>query len=282
MLIFKKINPLRERLRQERQVGFTVAFVPTMGNLHEGHLALVKRALKEADRVVVSIYVNPMQFGENEDFSTYPRTLKEDQEKLEALGVHHLFIPTDKMIYPEGKENCAFVKVPHISEGFCAVTRPAFFTGIATVVTKLFNIVQPDVAVFGEKDFQQLLMVKKMVEDLNFPIRIIGSPTVREKDGLAMSSRNNYLSKEERKYAPFLRQTLLWMKQKIEKGETDLAKLEKKAAHKLKESGFSVDYLSIRDVRQLQKPKSNEKELVILTASCLGKTRLIDNCRVQI
>jgi len=260
------------RARRER-----VAFVPTMGNLHDGHLQLVKQACQAADRVVVSIFVNPTQFGKNEDFATYPRTLKQDSLKLAEDDVHLLFVPEMEEIYPYGIDNGVRVEVPGLSEILCGASRPGHFTGVATVVAKLFNVVRPHVAVFGEKDYQQLLVVRRLVADLCLPIEVIGVPTVREQDGLAMSSRNHYLSPEERAMAPALYRTLQWVGERLTAGIRDFDSLTVQAMALLTESGFRPEYVAIRRAEDLALPQTLDSDLIILAAASLGKTRLIDN-----
>jgi pantoate--beta-alanine ligase len=252
-----------------------------MGNLHEGHLALVKEAKKHAHRTVVSIFVNPMQFGEGEDFEAYPRTLQEDAQQLKQAGVDLLFAPTSATIYPAGKEEQTRVEVPSISNILCGESRPGHFVGVATVVCKLFNMVQPDLAVFGKKDFQQLMVIRQMVSDLAMPLEIIGLDTVREADGLAKSSRNGYLTPEQRLMAPKLFQTLQQTSQALSKGECDFMQLEEEAKKALLAAGFQPDYYAIRSTERLLKPGKNDSQLVVLAAAFLGKTRLIDNLTVE-
>ena len=264
------------RARRER-----VALVPTMGNLHEGHLQLLKRACRSADKVVVSIFVNPMQFGPQEDFTAYPRTLKQDSLKLAENGAHLLFTPDVEELYPYGIDNSVRVEVPGLSDILCGASRPGHFTGVATVVAKLFNALRPHVAVFGEKDYQQLLVVRRMVADLCMAVDIIGEPTVREMDGLAMSSRNGYLSAVERERAPALYQTLHWMADRVIRG-MDYEGLADQGMNILRESGFSPDYVTIRRAEDLQPPQAADSRLIILAAAWLGKTRLIDNLVVTL
>ena len=268
-------------VRQWQRDGERIGFVPTMGNLHEGHLRLVKTARQSTDRVVVSIYVNPMQFGPQEDFTNYPRTLEKDLQKLESLKVDLVFNPSDETMYPEGSAKCSYVEVPaQLTEGLEGAHRQHHFRGVATIVSKLFNIVTPDVAVFGEKDFQQLLVIQQMVRDLNFPIEIIGAPTIREGDGLALSSRNQYLSKQERAIASKLYETLSETRERILMQNMDLTDLEQAAIMQLEQHGFSPDYVAIRDVETLAEADNPTLSLVILAAARLGQTRLIDNLRV--
>ncbi|BDY06435.1 pantoate--beta-alanine ligase [Ferrimonas sp. YFM] len=281
MQTISDIHRLHQQLKQWRSQGQTIAFVPTMGNLHSGHLLLVKEAKQRADRVVVSIFVNPMQFGAGEDLDAYPRTLEQDQASLVDLGADLLFTPTPDLLYPKGLENQTFVEVPGISMLYCGESRPGHFRGVATVVCKLFNLVQPDLALFGMKDYQQLAVIRTMVRDLNMPIEILGIETVRDNDGLALSSRNGYLSADERQLAPELKRTLDWMAEKL-KEKNDLRALEQQAAERLNSAGFSTDYIHICHAHSLEKAGSDDRELVILAAAQLGRARLIDNLRVDL
>lgn len=273
---------LRNQVNQWRTEKAKVAFVPTMGNLHDGHLQLVREAKKQADKVIVSIFVNPMQFGPNEDFDSYPRTMDEDSKKLAELATDCLFAPTVKEMYPHGLETQTTVANPTLGEILCGASRPAFFPGICTVVAKLFNMVQPDMAFFGEKDFQQLTIIKKMVKDLCFPIEIVGVPTVREEDGLAMSSRNNYLSTGNRQSATFVYRLLKQAEEKIRSGEADFQNIEKNSLEELSKSGFKPDYFSIRNKTNLDPAKAADKNLIIFAAADLDGTRLIDNIYFQV
>jgi pantoate--beta-alanine ligase len=276
----QNVEQLRTQISQWRTGNESIAYVPTMGNLHEGHLSLVEIAQKKASRVVVSIYVNPLQFSPDEDFASYPRTLEDDLNKLAALGVDLVFIPDDSMIYPDGEQHSTFVEVPDLSHIIEGEFRPGFFKGIATVVLKLFNMVQPDIAVFGEKDFQQLLIIRQMVNDLNLPIEIIGGETKREADGLAKSSRNNYLSTAERESSCILSDSLKMCRSQIERG-TDVKQAENACIKTLESHGFIVDYVTLRETSRLEVVSNDEvvanKELIILAAAKIGKTRLIDN-----
>jgi len=281
----QNIEQLRTQISQWRSSNETIAFVPTMGNLHEGHLSLVEIARQKASRVVVSIYVNPLQFSPDEDFASYPRTLEDDLTKLEAMAVDLVFTPDDSMIYPDGEQRSTYVEVPVLSHIIEGEFRPGFFKGVATVVLKLFNMVQPDIAVFGEKDFQQLLIIRQMVNDLSLPVVIIGGQTKREADGLAKSSRNNYLSSTERENSRILSDSIMACQRQIEQG-TDIELAEKSCIENLKSHGFIVDYVTLRETGRLEKVSNDEllsskewtsKELVILAAAKLGKTRLIDN-----
>ncbi len=268
MQVISTIAELHERLTDEREI----AFVPTMGNLHEGHLQLMRGARKHGSCVVASIFVNPLQFGPNEDFEQYPRTLNDDCAKLEGLA-DVVFAPSVKEMYPVNQT--VYIELPQIASELCGAARPGHFRGMATVVLKLFNIVQPDVALFGRKDYQQLFLVRLMVEQLNLPIAIVGCETVRAEDGLALSSRNQYLSDSERAMAPFLYQTLKSIKQHMQNGDRDIEKLERKAIESLAGRGWQVDYVVIRNQSDLM--KSDSEHLVILVAAKLGKTRLLDN-----
>ena len=273
---------LQADLREERMRGRSIAFVPTMGNLHEGHLKLVRKAQELCDVVVASIFVNPMQFGPGEDLDAYPRTLMADKEKLFAEGVKMLYAPTVGEIYPEGLEAQSSVSVPGLSDTLCGANRPGHFTGVATVVTKLFNIVQPDVAVFGEKDFQQLSIIRKLVSDLCLPIDIVGVPTARAEDGLALSSRNGYLTDEQRKQAPTLNKVLQECREAIACGFDNFLELEAHAKLKLIQAGFEPDYFEIRDACSLAAVTEDTEELAILAAARLGQPRLIDNVRLNL
>lgn len=276
------LEALREQVRTWRVGGERVGFVPTMGNLHQGHLELVRQARQAADRVVVSIFVNPLQFGAGEDFSSYPRTLEADAEKLVGADVDLLFAPGVEVMYPRPQSEQTRVEVPGISDILCGASRPGHFAGVATVVCKLFNQVQPDVAVFGEKDFQQLLVIRRMVEDLDMPLEIVGYPTVREADGLARSSRNGYLTTEERVRAPALISTLRMVAEALESGRRDFAAIEQEASALLETAGLKCDYLSIRRAGDLATPDPGDSDLVVLGAAFLGRARLIDNLRVMV
>ncbi len=279
MLVIDRIIPLREQLSSWGQSGHSIALVPTMGNLHAGHLSLVEKAKTVADRIVVTIFVNSIQFVAGEDFASYPRTLDQDRAKLAATGADILFHPVEEEIYPENSEQQTTVTVPSLENVFCGKFRPGHFTGVATVVAKLFNIIQPDVAVFGEKDYQQLLVIKQLVRDLCMPVRIIESPTVRESDGLAMSSRNIYLNTEERMIAPMLFQVLGRMKDEIINGNTAYAEIEQRAQDELNQAGFATEYVAIRAAENLT--EAGTGNLVVLAAARLGKARLIDNVVIR-
>ncbi|HNP36768.1 MAG TPA: pantoate--beta-alanine ligase [Woeseiaceae bacterium] len=259
-----------------------IALVPTMGNLHAGHTSLVENARKFAERVVVSVYVNPTQFSPSEDFAEYPRTLDRDTRRLKKIGADVLFIPDDATVYPFGHTCATVVSVPGLTENFCGATRPGHFDGVTGVVARLFAIVQPDIAVFGQKDYQQQLVIRHMTEDLNLPIRIITANTVREKDGLAMSSRNQYLSEEERKIAPVLYEVLADIGAELQDGNRDFQRLEQSGAERLTAAGFKLDYLAIRRAQNLEEPKRDCDDLVVLASAILGKARLIDNVVVTV
>lgn len=268
------VSELRSTVGMWKSAGKRVAFVPTMGNLHQGHLLLVAEARKIADRVLVSIFVNPTQFAPGEDFETYPRTESEDRDKLNAAGADLLFLPATSEIYaPDSK---TVVAVTGLSGLYCGVSRPGHFDGVTTVVCKLFNMVQPDCALFGLKDFQQLTLIRTMVKDLNIPVEILSVETVREASGLAMSSRNGYLSSEEREIAPKLYQSLCAAKEAVLTGR-HYADIERQGCAFLQDAGFQPDYFSICRRGDLEKADVEDRELVILTAAKLGKTRLIDN-----
>lgn len=282
MMTCQTLECLRDKTRLWRSKAETIAFVPTMGNLHAGHLSLVELAQKKAQRVVVSIYVNPLQFSPDEDFDTYPRTLEDDLNKLQDMNVDLVFTPTTETIYPNGEHNCSFVEVPSLSHILEGSVRPGFFRGVATVVLKLFNMVQPDIAIFGEKDFQQLLVIKQMVKDFNLPIEIIGAEIKREKNGLAMSSRNNYLSESELHQSRLLSETLMQFRTQIE-GSSSIENAENEARTALNNLGFVVDYITLRKTENLGKiidlSSCEGVEMVALVAARLGKIRLIDNIK---
>ena len=271
------IQSLRAQIAQWRTQGDSIAFVPTMGNLHEGHLQLVRRARQVAERVVVSIFVNPMQFGPGEDFESYPRTLDIDSRLLSVEQTDVLFAPDVGVIYPGGAEATTRIEVPGVGRGLEEDFRPGFFIGVATVVARLFNIVQPDYALFGEKDYQQLAVIRVMVADLCWPIEIIGLPMMREADGLAMSSRNQYLTEEERRRAPLLHQTLMHVAEQIIAGNPHFGTLEEEAMKSLADGGFEPDYVCIRHADSLLPVGEGELRCVVLAAARLGRARLIDN-----
>ena len=278
----KTLRELRAAVAQARAEGKQIGFVPTMGNLHAGNVSLVEIAAQRADFVVASIFVNPLQLGAGEDLDKYPRTLAADQEKLLAAGCHLLFHPDVAEIYPHGMGDQTRVSVPGVSEGLCGASRPGHFEGVATVVTKLFNMVQPDLAVFGEKDYQQLAVIRALVQDLNMPIQIIGAPTQRAEDGLALSSRNGYLSDEQRAAAPALYRGLQTIAEELRRGARDYARLIETTQAQQRTAGFIPDYLEIRNAVNLRPAQVDDYHLVILTAAQLGSTRLIDNLVVEL
>jgi len=274
------LKELRTILRGYRRQGKTIGLVPTMGNLHEGHISLVRKAAEMADIVVTSIFVNPMQFGVGEDLDNYPRTLAEDQDKLASAGCTLVFAPSAEEVYPEGLAKQTQVIVPDVSDGHCGASRPGHFEGVATVVTMLFNMIQPDLAVFGEKDFQQLAVIRKMVRDLMMPVDVVGAPTIREVDGLAKSSRNGYLSAREREIAPAVYQTLQATAAKIKEGRKDFQTLESEALQSLAAAGLRPDYFNIVSSQTLKPASPEDEEITVLAAAFLGTTRLIDNLTV--
>ena len=274
------IAAVREHVRGWRREGRRVVFVPTMGNLHAGHVSLIEAARRAGERFVASIFVNPMQFGPNEDFAHYPRTPGEDERMLATAGCNLMFMPDVTEIYPHGSERATRVEVPGLSRILCGQFRPGHFEGVTTVVAKLFHIVEPDVAVFGEKDYQQLTIIRRMVDDLCMPVEIIAAPTVRDADGLAMSSRNQYLTAEERALAPTLHATLAAAAARARATDADFAGIERAGFTALERAGFRPDYFSVREAADLSTPSDASRELVVLTAARLGKARLIDNVRV--
>ncbi|EFN7425157.1 pantoate--beta-alanine ligase [Escherichia coli] len=282
MLIIETLPLLRQQIRRLRMEGKRVALVPTMGNLHDGHMKLVDEAKARADVVVVSIFVNPMQFDRPEDLARYPRTLQEDCEKLNKRKVDLVFAPSVKEIYPNGTETHTYVDVPGLSTMLESASRPGHFRGVSTIVSKLFNLVQPDIACFGEKDFQQLALIRKMVADMGFDIEIVGVPIMRAKDGLALSSRNGYLTAEQRKIAPGLYKVLSSIADKLQAGERDLDEIITIAGQELNEKGFRADDIQIRDADTLLEVSENSKRAVILVAAWLGDARLIDNKIVEL
>ncbi|HAF44497.1 MAG: pantoate--beta-alanine ligase [Sideroxydans sp. GWF2_59_14] len=273
MQLIHSVPELRARLANEK----AIAFVPTMGNLHEGHIELVRIACQQGTCVVVSIFVNPLQFGPNEDFDKYPRTLEADCAKLQGLA-DVVFAPAVADMYPE--QQTLFVEPPPIASELCGEFRPGHFRGMATVVLKLFNLVQPQVAIFGKKDYQQLAIIRQMVTQFNLPITIVGAETSRAADGLALSSRNQYLSPQERTEAAFLSQTLRGMGEALKKGAGDYLALEREAGAALAKRGWQVEYVAVRKQSDLGVPTKDDRKLVIVVAARLGKTRLIDNLEV--
>lgn len=277
MLICSDLASLRKNISNWKKSNQRVAFVPTMGNLHAGHLQLVQVARARAGRVVVSVFVNPLQFNETADFNAYPRTLEDDARLLRAANADLLFAPTVDVMYPHGQALITKVVVPGLSDVLEGECRPGHFAGVSTVVAKLFNMVQPDLALFGEKDFQQLMLIRRMVADLDMPLAIEGLPTVREADGLAMSSRNSRLSADERRIAPVIYQTLCRLRDQLLRGDRYFAGLEQQAVAELDRAGFRAEYIAVRRAADLQPPASGDTQLVLLAAAQLGKTRLIDN-----
>ena len=282
MLIIENLPLLRQQILRLRMEGKRVALVPTMGNLHDGHMKLVDEAKARADVVVVSIFVNPMQFDRPEDLARYPRTLQEDCEKLNKRKVDLVFAPSVKEIYPNGTETHTYVDVPGLSTMLEGASRPGHFRGVSTIVSKLFNLVQPDIACFGEKDFQQLALIRKMVADMGFDIEIVGVPIMRAKDGLALSSRNGYLTAEQRRIAPGLYKVLSSIADKLQAGERDLDEIITIAGQELNEKGFRADDIQIRDADTLLEVSETSKRAVILVAAWLGDARLIDNKMVEL
>ena len=291
MNVFKDQQVLRNYIKTHQRNGHVIGLIPTMGNLHEGHLTLVDAAQAVCDVVLATIFVNPLQFGPNEDFENYPRTLDPDLELLSKRGANGVYVPSTEDLYPNGLDQETLVKVPIVSEGLCGSHRPDHFDGVSTIVTKLFNLCQPDKAFFGEKDFQQLMVIKKMAQDLCTGIEIIGVPTVRAHDGLALSSRNGYLSSEERSVAPKLYETLSKAADQISVPHSDVKEIIGLAYAQLNSLGFKVDYLEVRQASNLAVPSEatyenreagNDQELVILAAAYLGKARLIDNIRLTL
>lgn len=268
---------LREVMSEWRHSGDHIALVPTMGNLHAGHTSLIELAREHAERVVVSVFVNPTQFADDEDYEDYPRTLDRDKLQLKLAKADLLFAPDVDTMYPFGIDSATSITVPKLTAEFCGSIRPGHFDGVTSVVSRLFSLVSPDVAVFGQKDFQQQLVIRRMTEDLSLPIRIVTGPTVRDEDGLAMSSRNQYLSEDERAVAPVLYQTLQNIVEAVEGGNRDYEKLEKKAASDLEAAGFLPEYVSIRRAANLDVPNREKDKLVVLAAARLGAARLIDN-----
>jgi pantoate--beta-alanine ligase len=281
MLTISHIAALRAHIAQWRSAGQRIAFVPTMGNLHAGHISLIELARRHGDRFVASIFVNPMQFGPNEDFNHYPRTPDRDATLLREAGCDLMFMPDVTEMYPAGAGLATRVEVPWLSTQLCGAFRPGHFEGVATVVAKLFNIVQPDVAVFGIKDYQQLTVIRRLTADLCLPIVIEGAPTVREADGLAMSSRNQYLSAEERALAPQIFASLQRAAREIAGGNRNYAQLQQVATATLTSGGFRVDYFEVRRASDLHPPSAEDRELVLLTAARLGRARLIDNVQIS-
>ncbi|EBQ8805339.1 pantoate--beta-alanine ligase [Salmonella enterica] len=282
MLIIETLPLLRQHIRRLRQEGKRVALVPTMGNLHDGHMKLVDEAKARADVVFVSIFVNPMQFDRPDDLVRYPRTLQEDCEKLNKRKVDYVFAPAVEEIYPQGMEGQTYVDVPGLSTMLEGASRPGHFRGVSTIVSKLFNLIQPDIACFGEKDFQQLALIRKMVADMSYDIEIVGVPIIRAKDGLALSSRNSYLTAEQRKIAPSLHNVMNSIAEKLIAGNRELQEIIAIAEQELNEKGFRADDIQIRDADTLLELTETSKRAVILAAAWLGQARLIDNQSVTL
>ncbi len=279
MQLLTKIADVRAALAPDRSL--RIGLVPTMGNLHDGHLTLVKKCREACDVTVVSIFVNPLQFGPNEDFEAYPRTLNDDAALLEG-SADILFAPSEHEMYPNGRNGHTTVAVPRLANILCGAHRPGHFDGVGTVVLKLFNIVAPSRVFFGEKDYQQLTLIRTICAQLDLPIEITGVPTVRAPDGLALSSRNRYLNAEERTRAPAIHRTLKAIGDALTRGDRSFEALERTGVSQLSDAGFNVDYVSIRDARTLDLPQTTAAEFVVLAAARLGRTRLIDNVLVRV
>ena len=280
MKVFHTVSGLRDDLNKDRRRGLRIGFVPTMGKLHQGHLALVKQARETNDIVVCSIFVNALQFGLNEDWDKYPRTYESDCEKLRESGCDYLFHPDDIEMYPNGLDTQSRVICPTMTDMLCGASRPGHFEGVTTVVSKLFNIVQPDEAVFGIKDYQQLAVIRRMAEDLCMPVQISAAPIHREADGLAMSSRNSYITDEERPRVTVLKQSLEWIAEQIQDGSRDFSKLEQSAGQQLIDAGFALDYITISNSKTLEPAADDDIEITILGAMFTEKARLIDNLSI--
>jgi pantoate--beta-alanine ligase len=281
MQTITRIEDMRALVRGWRFGGESIAFVPTMGNLHAGHASLIGAAHLHGRRVVASVFVNPLQFGPNEDYAAYPRTPEDDTELLAAQGVDVLLLPTVDEMYPLGVAGSTIVDVPELSGILCGAVRPGHFQGVATVVVKLLNLVQPDVAIFGEKDYQQLTIIRRSVEDLCLPVKIVGAPTVRAEDGLALSSRNRYLSEPERAIAPLVYRALDRARRRLESGDADLAGIQREGLESLRAAGFRPDYFEVRMAGTLAEPRGQDVDVVVLTAARLGRARLIDNVQCR-
>ena len=282
MIVVETRGELRERVAALRAAGKRVAFVPTMGNLHAGHLRLIREARSIADAVVASIFVNPMQFGQDEDFGSYPRTLTEDQAALAAAHVDVLFNPSVETVYPRGLAAQTFVEVPGLSDILCGASRPGHFRGVTTVVNRLFNLVAPDVALFGKKDYQQYRVISKMVEDFNLDVQIIGQETTRDASGLAISSRNQYLDAAQKEKAAMIYRTLQQTATRIDQGERDFRTLELEAIASLDGAGFKTDYFNICSAETLLPASTDDRNLVILVTAAMGPTRLLDNIEISL
>lgn len=282
MQVFHTVNGLREILRKHRNRGQKIGFVPTMGNLHDGHLALIKQAKLTNDIVVCSIFVNALQFGLNEDWDKYPRTYDSDCEKLDQEGCDYLFYPEDGEMYPNGLDTQSRVICPTMTDVLCGASRPGHFEGVTTVVSKLFNIVQPDEAIFGIKDYQQLAVIKRMTEDLCLPVKIISAPIHRESDGLAMSSRNSYINEDERPKVKVLKQVLELIAQQIKAGNLEFTQLEMEAKKRIESEGFKADYVTISNSKTLESAAVDDREITILGAMYTDSARLIDNISINL
>jgi pantoate--beta-alanine ligase len=276
------VSELQQYVQHWKDHKQSIAFVPTMGNLHQGHLSLIEKGQSLCDRSICSIFVNPMQFGPNEDFNHYPRTLTRDLELLESIGCDLVYMPTASELYPQGLENISQVIVTDLTDTFEGAHRPGHFTGVATIVAKLFNIVKPDISVFGKKDFQQYCVINKMTRDLNLDVEIIGQETTRESSGLATSSRNQYLNDEQTAQGALIYQTLQDASKRIREGETDFASLEKQYIEQLSQAGFETDYFSICNADTLKPATTEDKKLVIMVTARLGETRLLDNIEIDL
>ena len=281
MQTITRIAEMRALVREWRFARESIAFVPTLGNLHAGHASLIGAAHLHGRRVVASVFVNPLQFGPNEDFNAYPRTPEDDTALLTGQGVDVLFLPTVAEMYPLGSAGSTIVDVPELSGILCGAFRPGHFQGVATVVVKLLNLVQPDVGIFGEKDYQQLTIIRRSVEDLCLPVKIVGAPTVRTEDGLALSSRNRYLSEQERAIAPTVYRTLDHARRRLEGGDADIAGIERQGMETLRAAGFRPDYFEVRMANTLERPRGQDIDVVVLTAARLGRARLIDNLQCR-
>lgn len=282
MQVFHTVDGLRAALRTERQAGHRIGFVPTMGNLHDGHLALIAQARQTSDIVVCSIFVNALQFGLNEDWDKYPRTYDSDCEKLRETGCDYLFHPEDGEMYPNGLDTQSRVVCPTMTDVLCGASRPGHFEGVTTVVSKLFNIVQPDEAVFGIKDYQQLAVIRRMAEDLCMPVKILSAPIHREPDGLAMSSRNSYITPQERPKVTVLKDSLEWIRQQIAAGNLDFPELESVAKQRINSAGFRVDYITISHSKTLEPAANDDRQITVLGAMFTQSARLIDNLSIEL
>ena len=282
MRVFHTVSGLRDALKTSRLKGLRIGFVPTMGNLHDGHLALVKQARSSCDIVVCSIFVNALQFGLNEDWDKYPRTYQQDCDKLRDTGCDYLFHPDDIEMYPNGLDTQSRVICPSMTDVLCGASRPGHFEGVTTVVSKLFNIVQPDEAIFGIKDYQQLAVIRRMAEDLCMPVQITAAPIHREADGLAMSSRNSYITEEERPNVTVLKNSLEWVAEQIESGSRNFSQLEAAAIQRIADAGFKTDYITVTNSKTLNPAAEDDLEITILGAIYTSAARLIDNLSISL